>query len=392
MDSRGRAWLFSTEMTRARRRPDAGRFGGLRLRAGDTHHASAACALRLKSLLAGLGLAAHVECTTSDGDVRARLRPDVAARLAPDSDTTGLAQGLADSPRDDLRALERETLCALLLAPDPIELPDVDALESALRVRLDTVAAARDAELAFDCEEHRPPAYWTRDADERFVLRPGCCLIEALREALLPPPGHAPHAFGCYRATEYAMLLAIAQEAARSNPALLERLAERTRRRPIQSREFHDVLLREHGTMDAPLPARWFVPGDRVWFRNPDERSADAEGFEGSWVIYLGGGLFGNFWERGRPFTLTRKCIEIHHWRDATWTDRDGRLRIDEALVARRTEATLADPDALARVLERMQRWRDPRGVYAEGGCLDRTRESARAVHAGACDIAFAPA
>jgi hypothetical protein len=43
------------------------------------------------------------------------------------------------------------------------------------------------------------------------------------------------------------------------------------------------TLLREHGTVESPLPARWFVPGDRVWFRNPDERSADAEGFEGSW-------------------------------------------------------------------------------------------------------------
>jgi hypothetical protein len=379
-------------MTRADQRPDAGRPGGIRLRAGDTHRGTEASALRLRALLAGFGLAAHAECTTRDGTVRARLRPDSAAHLAPGLDTTGLACALADTLGEAPHALERETLCALLLAPDPIELPGVDALESALRVRLDTVAAARDAALAFDCDEQRPPAYWTRDADERFVLRPGCCLIDALREALLPSPGRAPHAFGCYRATEYVMLLAIAREAARTHPALLERLAERTRRRPIQSREFHDVLLREHGTMEAPLPARWFVPGDRVWFRNPDERSADAAGFEGSWVIYLGGGLFGNFWERGRPFTLTRKCVEIHHWRDATWTDRDGRLRIDEELVARRTEATLADPRALAGVLERMQRWRDPRGVYAEGGCLDRTREWARAVPAGCCDIAFAPA
>jgi hypothetical protein len=378
-------------MTRDQQRPDAGRHGGIRLRAGDTHRATEACAHRLRALLAGHGLAAHVECTTSDGTVRARLRPDFAARLAPDSDTTGLDRGLDDACGADRRALERETLCALLLAPDAIELPDAEALESALRVRGSTVAAARDAELAFDCDERRPPAYWTRDDEERFVLRPGCCLVEALREALLPAPGQVPHAFGCYRATEYVMMLAIAQEAAHSNPALLERLTERTRRRPIQSREFHDVLLREHGTMDAPLPARWFVPGDRVWFRNPDERSADASGFEGSWVIYLGGGLFGNFWERGRPFTLTRKCVEIHHWRDAAWTDRDGLMRIDETLVAQRAEATLADPEALARVLERMQRWRDPRGVYAEGGCLDRTRESVRDVPTGCCDIAFSP-
>ncbi len=109
------------------------------------------------------------------------------------------------------------------------------------------------------------------------------------------------------------------------------------------------AIAREAARCNAPLPARWFVPGDRVWFRNPDERSADAAGFEGSWVVYLGAGRFSDFWERGRPFTLERKCVEIHHWRD-------------------------------------------PRGVYDEGGCMDRTRESARWVRPGTSDIDVPPA
>ena len=133
------------------------------------------------------------------------------------------------------------------------------------------------------------------------------------------------------------------------------------------------------------------MPGDRVWFRNPDERSADAEGFEGSWVVYLGGGLFANFWERDRPFTLERKCVEIHHWRHCVVTDASGALRIDEDEVDRLAARTFADPDALAVVLDRMQRWRDVRGVYADGGCLDRTRESPRFVRPGTCDIEVRP-
>jgi hypothetical protein len=39
-----------------------------------------------------------------------------------------------------------------------------------------------------------------------------------------------------------------------------------------------------------------------------------------------------------------------------------------------------------------MQRWRDPRGVYEHGGCLDRTRECARWVQPNSCDIVFPPA
>ena len=137
------------------------------------------------------------------------------------------------------------------------------------------------------------------------------------------------------------------------------------------------------------MPPCWFVPGDRVWFRNPDGHSADAEGFEGSWVIYVGDGLFSNFWKRDAPFTLDRKCVEIYHWRDATFAGSDGVLQVDETEVARRVLATEADPEALRGVLEQMKRWRDPRGVYRDGGCMDRTRECARWVLPESCDIAF---
>jgi hypothetical protein len=369
-------------------RPDPALASGIGIR-GDTHDGLARDAIRLRARLLATGLSAAVQVSTASGVLRARVRPELAAGWAPGHDTTALPPALAGSGAG--MRLDREILVALLLAPERIDFPSLDEFDSALRIRRDTVAIAARAALAFDCDERRPAAFWRRDREGRFVLRRGRCLIEALRHAVEPDADGAPHAFGCYRATEYVMLLAIAREAARCNPALLERLRARFERRPIQSREFHDALLREHGTLDAPLPARWFVPGDRVWFRNPDERSADAEGFEGSWVIYLGGGRFSNFWERGRPFTLVRKCVEIHHWRDCVVEDPDGRLRIDEPRVARLAERTLADPEALASVLARMQRWRDVRGVYAEGGCMDRTRESARWIRPGTCDIEVAP-
>lgn len=358
------------------------------IRIGGEPRRAARDAVRLRARLLALGLAGSVETSTALGTLHARIRPRVAAAWAPAHDTTRLERHLRHAGP---ASLEAETVAALLLAPQRMEFPDLDELDSAVRIRLDTVAAARATALTFDCEERRPDACWHRDVDGRFALRPGHDLIHALRRATQPEPDAVPFAFGCYRATEYVMLLAIAQEAARSHPALLDRLRERTERRPIQSREFHDALLREHGTNDAPLPAGWLVPGDRVWFRNPDERSADAEGFEGSWVFYLGGGLFGNFWQRGRPFTLARKCIEIHHWRDALYTDPQGRLRIDESVVERLTDATLVDPPARARVLDRMCRWRDLRGVYADGGCLDRTRECARWVRPATCDIDLLP-
>ncbi len=63
-------------------------------------------------------------------------------------------------------------------------------------------------------------------------------------------------------------------------------------------------------------------------------------GYEGSFVFYLGNGLFSNFWKKDQPFTLTSKCIEIYHWRDALVRDSDGDFQIDEAIVEACIEQT----------------------------------------------------
>lgn len=37
--------------------------------------------------------------------------------------------------------------------------------------------------------------------------------------------------------------------------------------------------------------------------------------------MYLGSGLFNNFWKREAPYTLTDKCLEIYHWRHGLYED-----------------------------------------------------------------------
>ena len=160
----------------------------------------------------------------------------------------------------------------------------------------------------------------------------------------------------------------------------------------IRSGLFHEVFLVEYGSMEAPLPARYYVPGDRLWFRNPDERSSDALGYEGSWVIYMGGGLFSNFWKHEQPYTLEDKCIEIFHWRDGAYQDERQEWQMDEARVEACVAATQADAAARTRVLQRMMRLRDPQGVYADGGCLDASREQPKSVWPQRCALQVQPA
>ena len=329
-----------------------------------------------------------------DGTVAliASLQPEFQQTHMPGHDSLNLHNSLrATDPSDrtdEAWALEREIWVALLGSPHRFAFHDLEALKSHVRVRRNMALAARLTALAFKTEAaERPEADWHYEEEPGFILNPGRPLINALIAATQPEATGKLYDFSCYRATEYVILLGIAQELQAHHPALLAELQQLNERHAVRSGQFHEVFLIEYGSMEAPLPARFYVPGDRLWFRNPDERSADVTGYEGSWVMYMGGGLFSNFWKRDTPFTLESKAIEIFHWKDGVYTDAQGELQMDETVVERLVAQTEADPQARARVLDRMLRMRDPKGVYAEGGCIDTTREYPKSVSREHCDL-----
>lgn len=340
----------------------------------------------------GLELAFQTQSMPLEGGMvalMASLRPDFQQTHMPGYDSLNLQHTLEPAPHRDLAwALEREIWVALLGSPHRFAFTDLEALKSHVRVRRNMALAARLTALAFKTEAaERPEADWRYEEEPGFILKPGRPLINALIAATQPEVTGKLYDFSCYRATEYVILLGIAQELQANHPALLAELQQLNERHAVRSGQFHDVFLIEYGSMDAPLPARFYVPGDRLWFRNPDERSSDVTGYEGSWVMYMGGGLFSNFWKRDAPFTLESKAIEIFHWKDGVYTDAQGELQMDETVVERLVAQTQAEPEARALVLERMLRMRDPKGVYAQGGCIDTTREYPKNVSREHCDL-----
>lgn len=342
--------------------------------------------------VSALGLQRHVRSrpagAASPHAVGFALQEADARCWAPGSDTLQLCSRLRLDTWACADDLAREILLAMLASPTPLVFPSHEELESAVRMRQAIVQAARKTAMNFHTTlVERPVEDWRYAESSGFTLRAGRPLIAALQKATQPERAEQAYSFSCYRATEYVILLAIAQEAQRVNPALLWRLQQQWERSAIMSRRFHDVFLREHGSLAEPLPITYYIPGDRIWFRNPDSDSADVAGFEGSWVVYLGGGQFPNFWRRDRPYSLLAKCVEVYHWRHGTYRDASGELQMDEERVDRLVAQTLDDPAARERVFERMFRLRDPRGVYAEGGCMDATRESPRWVRPQTADI-----
>jgi hypothetical protein len=347
----------------------------------------------LSDLLAQHQLASA--CTLSQTQVgestviQARLTPDAQSAWVPAHDTLGLQQRLPSSGLGPDSALVREILVALLACPVGLAFPSVAALASHIRVRRHIAQAAQKTALAFKTEAaERPQAFWRDGGDEAgFILQPGRCLVDALIAATQPDATGKLYDFSCYRATEYVILLGIAQELRTHHPELLAQLQGLNQVHAVRSGQFHEVYLVEYGSMEAPLPARFYVPGDRLWFRNPDAYSSDVTGYEGSWVIYMGGGLFSNFWQRDRPYTLESKAIEIFHWQDGVYTDAQGELQMDESVVEAHVAQTQANPQTTAQVLERMLRMRDPKGVYGQGGCIDTTREYHRNVSHDHCEV-----
>lgn len=319
-----------------------------------------------------------------------RLRTGLAQCWAPGFDTLGLAAQLQLDTERSSCDLEREIMVAMLLGPLAFEFPSHAELASSVRMRRNIVLAARKTALAFyTAEASRPADCWTYGDESGFVVRPGHALIAALQKATQPEAPGLRHAFSCCRATEYVMLLGIAQELESANPALLAALQRQWERRAIKSDEFRSVFLREHGSMETPVPPAYYVPGDRVWFRNPDAYSSNATGYEGSWVLYLGGGLFTNFWTTDPPYTFHGKCLEMFQWRHTAYTDAAGEVRIDEALVTARLTALASDPLQTGQILQLMLRLRDPHGTTASGGCLDASREYPRLVCLGTADLAL---
>ena len=317
-----------------------------------------------------------------------RVRPRLAQCWAPGFDTLGLTAQLQLDTERRSTDLEREIMIAMLLGPLAFEFPSHAELASSVRMRRNIVLAARKTALAFyTAEASRPDDCWTYGDERGFTVRPGHAVIAALQKATQPDASGKRYAFSCCRATEYVMLLGIAQELESANPALLAALQRQWERRAIKSEEFRNVFLREHGSMREPLPPCYYVPGDRVWFRNPDPYSCNATGYEGSWVLYLGGGLFTNFWTSDPPYTLHGKCLEMFQWRHTAYKDVSGEVRIDEEMVTERLNALASTPVQKAQILQFMLRLRDPQGVDGGGGCLDASREYPRRVCPDTADI-----
>jgi|GEM_PF-2870321 len=257
---------------------------------------------QLMEQLQQLGLASLVDVQLLPGDaitapaLQVALQPTLIEHWAPGHDTRALSKTLALDTRhaDDLA---REIIVALLASPVAFAFPSHAEWAAAVRVRQGIVQAARDTRLHPDPTGPRHPAEdWLLQPGRPPLLRPERPLTAALQTLLQPAQGPG-FALSPYRASEYVLLLGLAEETRRHHPALYSRLQTRFQHRPVRDCEFHQALMRQIGSPDAPLPSGFAVPGDRVWLRPPPGPGGleTDRPIGGRWAIYLGQGHYREF-------------------------------------------------------------------------------------------------
>jgi hypothetical protein len=330
--------------------------------------------------LRSLGIDDLVDCSLSTGGNERHLHLRASHRLltlCPDFDTANITTFLRTHQPNRDRALISEIILAMALSPDVVYFGSEQELKSNLRMRCTVVQVASRTELNFDTSSiTRPQAYWIYTKENGFLLRQGVSLADGLERALCPDVSGFTYAFSCQRASEYLILYAVVCELQRVNKTGLNDVEQQWRKRALTGDDFLFRFLGERGTRENPIPMRYYIPGDRIWFKNPDDHSSDIEGFEGSWVIYLGSGRFCNLWDCQSPYTLEEKCLEIFYWSKSTAVNDSGVLFMNEDLVKEQVNKALNDPDLSRSILEKMMVYRDPTGVYADGGCIDLSRDS----------------
>jgi len=327
-----------------------------------------------------LGIDDLVDCTVSAGGEGRYLHLRANHRLlalCPNFDTGTITPFLRTRQLGQHQAMISEIILAMALSPTLELFHSKQELKSNLRMRCTVVQLAARTELNFDTSSiTRPQAYWVYTKENGFLLRQGVSLAEGLERALCPDLSGYTYAFSCQRASEYLMLYAAACELQKVNKVGLHAVEQQWRKRALTGDDFLFRFLVERGSRENPVPMRYYIPGDRIWFKNPDDHSSDIEGYEGSWVIYLGGGLFCNLWDRQNPYTLEEKCLEIFYWSKSTAVNSNGMLYMNEALVKEQLTQAHNEPSIKDSILKKMMVYRDPTGVYADGGCIDLSRDS----------------
>jgi hypothetical protein len=305
--------------------------------------------------------------------------------LMPDYNTFGIIKNINKLNivfNNDL--LDMEIILSLLGCPVHFVYESLGELLSEISIRRNISYYASKTHVLLntrtDITIKRPEEYF-KNNDTDILLLDNKSLIDGIIYSLLPSISRNIYEFSCKRACEYIVLVSILLELKKHNKEhVIKKIESIYRTQPIKSVSFNDIFMIEYGCDTFPLPKLFYIPGDKIWFKNMDNKSSYIRGFEGKWSIYLGNGFFGDFWKTcgdvNNQFTFEDILIEIYNWRFCVKYNENKELYIDENEVNYRNKLCKKNEEEKNKIVSMMSKYRNK--YFLDGGAVDRTRERPR--------------
>jgi hypothetical protein len=292
---------------------------------------------------------------------------------------------------DDL--LDIEIILSLLGSSIHFVYDSLDDLLSEISIRRNISYYASKTYVSLNTNDDiiikRPEEYF-KNNDTDIILLEDASLIDGIIYSLLPELSNNLYEFSCKRVCEYIVLVSILLELKKHNKNnIIKKIEDIYRKKPIKSVSFNDTFMTEYGSNTLPVPKLFYIPGDKLWFKNMDDKSSDIAAFEGKWAIYLGNGLFADFWKTSgditNQFTFEDILIEIYNWRFCVKLDDNNEPYIDEVEVYKRIKYCKENEKEKNRIISIMNNYYDNideikvnKNYYKQNfieGSIDKTRE-----------------
>ena len=290
--------------------------------------------------------------------------------LMPDYNTLDLRKKmkLYNITKDDEDYnLTVEILLCLLNTPVIFTFDSFDEFIDMIDIRKIIVKYGYLTHVNFDTgKETKVNVEYFQANDEDIILLENKSLLEGIKKSIIPKD--KLYNYSCSRITEFLLLLGLLE--VNSNNPICQQIESIWRRKAIKSDLFRYTFLYEYGTKENPIPMKYYIPGDRIWFRNPDDKSSYIMGYEGTWVVYLNDGLFCDFWKDGgdvsHQHTLEDIIITIYNWRHSIINSSIDESSIDDKFVQQLNKNINNNPDIKNNIIKSMYKY----------GCMDKTRET----------------
>lgn len=210
------------------------------------------------------------------------------------------------------------------------EFCNVTTFKDAVGIRQNTVAWGMDLDFSWlNGEEFEwRDEFWKGENSQE--LKDENLLVESIYDVFYR---QRKYSIGCLAAARLLMLQGVLDYYKRVSPneEMLSYIINKVKSGGFKLYEIDPDKNKDKGKLlviEEKISSKNMIPGDWMYFKNPDKKSRDKFGYEGSNVIYLGNNKFVDFYNsNNHSYSIEEKFHSVYQWRNGVFDkEEDGHL------------------------------------------------------------------